>query len=73
MPFSPIQLTPNMNMNTLTATINDMMRQIESENRTKIIVDENGQKRAILGRAPSGEYLIAISAQGVDVVSALGG
>lgn len=73
MAISPIQLTPNMDMNTLTAAINDMMRQIESENRTKIIVDENGQKRAILGRAPSGEYLIAISAQGVDVVSALGG
>lgn len=73
MAISPIQLTPNMDMNTLTAAINDMMRQIEAENRTKIIVDENGQKRAILGRAPSGEYLIAISAQGVDVVSALGG
>lgn len=72
MPFSPIQLTPNMDMNTLTATINDMMRQIESENRTKIITDENGEKRAIIGRAPSGEYLIAVSAQGVDVVEALG-
>ena len=71
--ISPIQLTPNMDMATLVNAINDMMRQIESENRTKIIVDENGQKRAILGRAPSGEYLIAISAKGVDVVNALGG
>ena len=62
-----------MDMATLVNAINDMMRQIESENRTKIIVDENGQKRAILGRAPSGEYLIAISAKGVDVVNALGG
>ena len=62
-----------MDMATLVNAINYMMRQIESENRTKIIVDENGQKRAILGRAPSGEYLIAISAKGVDVVNALGG
>ena len=73
MSFSPIQLTPNMDMATLANAINDMMRQIESENRTKIIVDENGKKRAILGRAPNGEYLIAVSAQGVDVLDALGG
>lgn len=72
MAISPIQLTPNMDMNTLTAAINDMMRQIEATNRTNIITDENGQKRAILGRAPNGEYLIAVSAQGVDVIEALG-
>lgn len=70
--ISPIQLTPNMDMATLVNAINDMMRQIESENRTKIITDENGQKRAIIGRAPNGEYLIAISAQGIDVIDALG-
>lgn len=70
--ISPIQLTPNMNMMTLTNALNDMFRQIESENRTQIIKDETGKQRIILGRAPDGEYLIAVSAQGIDVVEALG-
>ena len=70
--INPIQLTPNMDMATLVNAINDMMRQVESENRSKTIVDENGVKRAIIGRAPNGEYLIAISAKGIDVIEALG-
>lgn len=70
--FSPIQLTPNMDMTTLTNALNDMHRQLESENRTQIIKDETGKQRMILGRAPDGEYLIAVSAQGIDVVEALG-
>lgn len=70
--INPIQLTPNMDMATLVNAINDMMRQIESENRTKTIVDEDGVKRTIIGRAPNGEYLIAISAKGIDVIEALG-
>ena len=69
--INPIQLTPNMDMATLVNAVNDMMRQIESENRTKIIKDENGQQRVLMGRAPNGEYLIAVSAQGIDVVEAL--
>jgi hypothetical protein len=70
--INPIQLTPNMDMATLTNAINDMMRQLESENRTQIIKDETGKQRIILGRSPKGEYLIAVSAQGIDVVEALG-
>lgn len=73
MPISPIQLTPNMDQQTMVQAINDNFRQLESENRTKIIKDENGQQRVIIGRAPNGEYLIAISAQGQDVINALGG
>ena len=34
--ISPIQLTPNMDMSTLTNALNDMFRQIESENRTQV-------------------------------------
>lgn len=70
--INPIQLTPNMDMATLVNAVNDMMRQIELENRSKTIVDEDGVKRAIIGRAPNGEYLIAISAKGIDVIEALG-
>lgn len=69
--ISPIQLTPNMDMATLVNAINDTFRQVESENRTKVIKDENGQNRMILGRAPNGEYIIAISAKGIDVLDAI--
>mgnify|MGYP000952558613 FL=1 len=69
--LSSIQLTPNMDMATLTATINDMFRQIESENRTQVIKDEDGKNRILIGRAPKGNYVVAISKKGVDVLEAL--
>lgn len=69
--LSPIQLTPNMDMATLTAAINDMFRQVESENRTQVIKDEDGKNRILIGRAPKGNYVVAISKKGVDVLEAL--
>lgn len=59
--ISPIQLTPNMDMSTLTNALNDMFRQIESENRTQVIKDEDGKNRILIGRAPKGNYVVAIS------------
>lgn len=73
MPISPIQLTPSMDKATQVNAINANFRQVEAENRTKVIRDESGNNRIIIGQAPSGEYLIAISAQGVDVLEALEG
>lgn len=69
--LSPIQLTPNMDMSTLTNALNDMFRQIESENRTQVIKDEDGKNRILIGRAPKGNYVVAISKKGVDVLEAL--
>jgi len=69
--LSPIQLTPNMDMATLTTAVNDMFRQIESENRTQVIKDEDGKNRILIGRAPKGNYVVAISKKGVDVLEAL--
>lgn len=69
--ISPIQLTPNMDMNSLTTALNEMFRQIESSNRTQIIKDENGKNRILIGRAPKGNYVVAISKKGVDVLEAL--
>ena len=69
--ISPIQLTPNMDMSTLTNALNDMFRQIESENRTQVIKDEDGKNRILIGRAPKGNYVVAISGEGVDVLEAL--
>ena len=71
--ISPLRATPDMSMPDIAKVINDLADQVQSENRTKIIVDEEGVKRAIIGMAPNGEYLIAISAKGVDVQEALGG
>jgi len=69
--ISPIQLTPNMDMSTLTNALNDMFRQIESENRTQVIKDEDGKNRILIGRAPKGNYVVAMSKKGVDVLEAL--
>lgn len=70
--ISPIQFTPNMDMNMLTAALNDTFRQIESENRTQIIRDDTGVNRMLIGRTPKGEYVLAISVPGKDVLTALG-
>jgi hypothetical protein len=66
--FSPIQLTPNMDMATLVNAVNDSFRQVESENRTKIIKDDAGQNRILLGRDPNGKYVLAITIPGKDVL-----
>ena len=69
--ISPIQLTPNMHIATMVNAINDVFRQIESENRTQVIKDEDGKNRILIGRAPKGNYVVAISKKGVDVLEAL--
>lgn len=69
--ISPIQLTPNMDMNVLVTALNDMFRQIEADNRTQIIKDEDGKNRILIGRGPKGNYVVAISKKGVDVLQAL--
>ena len=71
--INPIQLTPNMDMATLVNAINDMMRQVESENRTKVIKDEQGNNRILIGRAPNGSYGVYIVKPGFDVIKELGG
>lgn len=71
MAISPIRLTPDMDLATLTASINDTFRQIEQSNRTQIIRDENGVNRVLIGRDPKGQYVVAISKPGIDVVQKL--
>ncbi len=69
--ISPIQLTPGMSMSDMATAINDTLRQIESENRTKVVRDENGVDRLLLGRAPKGNYVLAITVPGKNVVQEL--
>lgn len=71
MAFSPIQLTPDMDNATQVNAINDMMRQLEAANRTQIIKDENGENRVLIGRGPKGNYVVAITVPGKDVVKEL--
>lgn len=67
--LSPLILTPNMDTSTLVSAINDNFRQLEGENRSKTIRDEDGKNRIILGRFPDGTYGLIISKEGVDVLS----
>lgn len=69
MAISPIQTTPNMDMGSLTTAINDNFRQVESENRSKVMRDESGNNRIILGRMPDGTYGLLIMKPGYDALS----
>jgi len=60
-----------MDAATMASTINDNFRQLEAENRTKVMRDENGTDRILLGRAPKGNYVLAITIIGTSVITAL--
>ena len=69
--ISPIRATPAMTTADLANVINYLADQVESENRTKVIKDEDGVNRILIGRGPKGNYVIAISVKGKDVIQAL--
>ncbi len=69
--ISPIRATPNMSMADLVNAYNDLADQIESQNRTQVIRDENGVDRVLIGRAPKGNYVVAITIPGKNVVQEL--
>lgn len=71
MSLSRIPLGPGMDDATRDNIINENFRQIEAENRTKIITDENANRRIVLGRFPDGTYGLAISKPGRDVINDL--
>lgn len=71
MALSRIHITPSMDENTRINAINQNFQQVEAENRTKVIKDETGVNRILIGRDPKGRYVVAISREGVDVVAAL--
>lgn len=47
--------------------INQNFRQIEAESRRKVITDEDGNDRIVLGKLVDGTYNLVISAPGIDV------
>lgn len=66
--FSPIEVQPGMDQDTMAQVINNNFRQVAESNRTNIITDENGYNRIIIGKFPDGTYGIIISKPGVDIV-----
>lgn len=69
--ISPIRATPGMQPDDIANVINNLGEQVQSENRTKVIRDETGIDRIILGMFPDGTYGFAISKKGKDVIKEL--
>lgn len=67
---APLKLTPTMSQQTMVDAINQNFRQIEAESRRKVITDENGDDRILLGRKETGDYAVKVSAVGYDVNTA---
>lgn len=68
---SYIKLSPNMDRATMVNAMNQNFNQIQSQDRRKVITDENGTNRIIIGLAPNGKYGIYITKKGIDVIKKL--
>ena len=64
---SYIKLSPRMDMSTLINALNQNFNQIQSQDRRKVITDEDGYDRIVLGKLVDGTYNLVISAPGIDV------
>ena len=71
MTLSRIPLTPNMDPTAMAQAINQNFEQLESENRTKVFKDDQGANRILIGRDPKGNYVVAITVPGKDVLTEL--
>ena len=58
-----------MDMATLINALNNNFNQVQSQDRRKVITDEDGNDRIILGKFPDGTYGLIISKEGIDVKS----
>lgn len=69
--LSPLKLTPSMPTEVMIDAINQNFRQLESEARRKVVTDEDGVDRILIGRQEDGTYTIKVSGVGKDVNRAL--
>jgi len=67
---APLKLTTSMPQNVMIDAINQNFRQIEGESRRKVVTDENGYDRIIIGRQEDETYSIKVSGIGVNVGTA---
>lgn len=69
---SYIKLSPQMDMATLVNALNNNFNQIQSQDRRKVITDEDGNDRIVLGKQKDGTYNLIIVAPGIDVDDTIG-
>lgn len=67
---APLKLTTSMPQNVMIDAINQNFRQIEGESRRKVVTDEDGKDRIIIGKKEDGGYAIKVSDGGYDVNTA---
>lgn len=67
---SYIKLSPQMDMATLINALNTNFNQIQSQDRRKVITDEDGLDRIVLGKQEDGTYAIRVTGVGKDVDTA---
>lgn len=67
---SYIKLSPQMDMATLINALNQNFNQIQSQDRRKVITDEDGNDRIVLGKQDDGRYAIKVSEDGKDAKTA---
>lgn len=67
---SYIKLSPQMDMATLINALNQNFNQIQSQDRRKVITDEDGYDRIVLGKQDNGTYAIKVSEAGKDADTA---
>ncbi len=67
------KLSPNMDMNTLVSALNTNFNQLQAESRRKVVTDESGVDRIVIGKLESGDYGIEVSGAGYDVDTATNG
>jgi len=71
MSLSRIPLTPGMDTAAMAQAINQNFQQLEAENTTKVFKDSEGTNRILIGRDPKGNYVIAVTVPGKDVLTEL--
>lgn len=59
-----------MDMATLVNALNNNFNQVQSQDRRKVITDEDGKDRIVLGKQEDGTYAIRVSGVGDDVDTA---
>jgi len=69
--ISVMRATPGMTVADLATVINSLADQLESENRTRVVRDESGVDRVLIGRAPKGNYVVAITVPTKNVITEL--
>jgi hypothetical protein len=67
---SYIKLSPQMDMATLINALNTNFNQVQSQDRRKVITDEDGNDRIVLGKQEDGTYAIRVAGTGKDVDTA---